>query len=285
MKFIQFDICEFYSTISHQLINKSIEFAENYVTISDDDKKLFHQTKKSFLFKNNQPWRKKENSDCDVTMGSLVGAETCELCGLYLLSLLVKVIPDLGLYRDDGLAVTRSTARQTEKLKQKLAKVFEDQDLKITVTANIHSVNFLDVNLDLNNGEYKAYMKPNDTPIYVHSQSNHPKNILKNIPIAVNDRLNRISANKNVFDAAAPPYQEALRKSGYDHNLTFNPPEEPTPRKKKPRSRRITWFNPPWNSAVKTNVGKLFLRIIDTSFTQDNPLRKLFNRNTVKGVL
>ena len=48
------------------------------------------------------------------------------------------------------------------------------------------------------------------------------------------------------------------------------------------RSRRITWFNPPWTSAVKTNVGKQFLRIIDTSFTQDNPLRKLFNRNTVK---
>ena len=33
---------------------------------------------------------------------------------------------------------------------------------------------------------------------------------------------------------------------------------------------------------MKTNVGKLFLRIIDTSFPPDNPLRKLFNRSTVK---
>ena len=41
--------------------------------------------------------------------------------------------------------------------------------------ANIHSVNFLDVNLDLSSGEFKVYMKPNDTPLYVHSQSNHPK--------------------------------------------------------------------------------------------------------------
>ena len=65
------------------------------------------------------------------------------------MSLLVKVISDLGLYRDDGLAVTRSTARQTEKLKQKLVNAFEEEGLRITVTANIHSVNFLVVNLEL----------------------------------------------------------------------------------------------------------------------------------------
>ena len=45
---------------------------------------------------------------------------------------------------------------------------------------------------------------------------------------------------------------------------------------------RVTWFNPPWNSAVKTNVGKQFLRLIDISFPEGNPLRKLLNRNTVK---
>ena len=121
------------------------------------------------------------------------------MCSLYLLSLLVKVIPDLGLYRDDGLAVTRSTARQTEKLKQKLVNAFEEEGLRITVTANIHSVNFLDVNLDLSSGEFKVYMKPNDTPLYVHRQSHHHKKVLDNIPLAVNDRLNRISANKNLF--------------------------------------------------------------------------------------
>ena len=99
----------------------------------------------------------------------------------------------------------------------------------------------------------------------------------------MNDRLNRISANKNIFDAATPPFQEALIKSGYNHKLTFNPPEDPPVlEKRKTRSRKVTWFNPPWNSAVKTNVGKQFLRIIDTSFPIGNPLRKLLTRNTVK---
>lgn len=126
-------------------------------------------------------------------------------------------------------------------------------------------------------------MKPNDTPLYVNSQSNHPKKVLENIPLAVNERLNRISSNQSLFDAAIPPYQDALRKSGYLHNLTYSPPvDPPTTKKKKSRSRKVTWFNPPWNSAVKTNVGKQFLRIIDTSFPPDNPLRKLFNRSTVK---
>ena len=101
----------------------------------------------------------------------------------------------------------------------------------------------------------------------------------------MNERLSRISANQEVFDAASPPYQEALRKSGYTHTLKFAPPLDvptQTTRQKKPRSRRVTWFNPPWNSAVKTNVGKQFLRIIDTSFSASNPLRKVFNRSSVK---
>ena len=283
LKFIQFDICEFYPSISEQLIRKAIQFAENYVVISDEDKNLFFHTKKSFLFNNKQPWIKKQNSACNVTMGSYDGAETCELVDLYLLSLLTRVIPNLGLYRDDGLAVIRCTARQREMLGQELADVFHSEGLRIEIKANKHSVDFLDVNLNLRNGEYKSYMKDNDTPLYVHSKSNHPKKVLENIPVSVNDRLSRISINKAVFDEKITPYQDALRDSGHNHTLTFTPTQDqPIPRNKKNRARKITWCNPPWNSEVKTNVGKQFLRIIDTSFPPGNPLRKLFNRNTVK---
>ena len=42
----------------------------------------------------------------DVTMCSFDGAETCELVGLYLLSKLTQVVGNnIGLYRDDGLAI------------------------------------------------------------------------------------------------------------------------------------------------------------------------------------
>ena len=183
-------------------------------------------------------------------MGSYDGAETCELCDLHLLSLCVKVIPDLGIYRDDGLAVTRSTARQREKIKQNLIKVFQGEGLRITTEANIHSVDFLDVNFDL-----QTYTKPNQTPLYVHSSSNHPKKILENIPLAVNERLNRISSNQTVFNKAVPPFQEALTRSGYTHTLVYSDPKcTPQSKRKNLRKRNVSWFNPPWNSAVKTNV-------------------------------
>ena len=182
------------------MIEKAIKYAEKYTDISEDDKELFFHTKKSFLFSNNQPWIKKQNSGCDVTMGSYDGAETCELCDLYLLSLCTKVIPDLGMYRDDGLAVARCTERQREKLKQELVKVFHEEGLRITIEANIHSVDFLNVNLDLKTGLHKPFLKPNQTPLYVHHLSNHPKQIKENIPKAVNDRLSKLSSNGVVFD-------------------------------------------------------------------------------------
>ena len=74
-----------------------------------------------------------------------------------------------------------------------MCKIFQAHGLKITIEANIKNVNFLDINLDLNSGFFKPFMKPNDTPLYVHKQSNHPKNILANIPLNVNRRLSCIS--------------------------------------------------------------------------------------------
>jgi hypothetical protein len=153
--------------------------------------------------------------------------------------------------------------------------------LAITIEANSKSVNFLDINLDLRTGLYKPYMKENDKPVYVNSRSNHPQAILKNIPLGVNRRLSRISANKEVFDSAVPPYQQALDQSGFSHRLEY----EPTPQcntKKKQRKRNVTWFNPPYSTSVKTNVGRDFLKLLDTAFPPSNPLHKLFTRQTVK---
>ena len=104
------------------------------------------------------------------------------------------------------------------------------EELNITTEAN-----FLDVNLDLKTRLYKPYMKPNSTPLYVHSLSNHPKKILQNVPLAVNERLNRISSNQAVFSEAAPVYQEALYKSGYSHKLSYSPQKDPPQPKKKNR--------------------------------------------------
>ena len=76
--------------------------------------------------------------------------------------------------------------------------------MMVYVSANLTQVQFLDVTLDLKNEIFKPYIKPGDKPIYVHSKSNHPPAILKNIPLSINKRLSKISANKDIFDAAVP---------------------------------------------------------------------------------
>ena len=48
----------------------------------------------------------------------------------------------------------------------------------------------------------------------------------KNIPLGVNRRLSKISANKEIFERAKKPYQDALQRSGYTHILEYSPPED-----------------------------------------------------------
>ena len=56
---------------------------------------------------------------------------------------------EIGLYRDDGLAVLNQTPREIERAKKEICRIFVRDNLKITVDANKKVVNFLDVTLDL----------------------------------------------------------------------------------------------------------------------------------------
>ena len=76
-------------------------------------------------------------------------------------------------------------------------------------------------------------------------------------------------------------YQDELDKKGYNFKLEYDPTANESKRKRK-RSRKISWFNPPFSKNVKTNVGAKFLNIISKNFPKNNPLSKILNRNTVK---
>ena len=88
-RFIKFDICEFYPSITESLLDKAIEFARASCSISDIELNVIKHSRKSLLFSNSEAWIKKESDLFDVTMGSFDGAEVCELVGLYLLDQLV----------------------------------------------------------------------------------------------------------------------------------------------------------------------------------------------------
>ena len=112
----------------------------------------------------------------------------------------------------------------------------------------------------------------------MNSKSNHPPAVIKNIPAGINRRLSTISSTKEIFEQAAPLYQQELDRNGYNYTLQYDPPTK----KKRCRRRRILWFNPPYSVNVKTHIGEQFLQLLDKHFPPGNPLHTLLNRNRVK---
>ena len=73
VSFIQVDIGNFYPYITMELLYKSIQFAKEVTSISDKDLDIVKQSRKTFLFHNQEPWVKREgDDDFDVPMGSMM---------------------------------------------------------------------------------------------------------------------------------------------------------------------------------------------------------------------
>ena len=320
LEFLQCDIVDFYPSITEDLLNKALQFASEHTTVTTQDKEILYHARQTVLFANGASWAKKD-SLFDVSMGAYDGAEVAELVGLLILNTIKDKLPKLnfGLYRDDGLAAYKtSRGIHIDKMRKKLTQIFTSHGLNITATFRLHNVNFLDVNFDLATDAYRPYRKPNDNPLYIHTHSNHPPHITKQLPNMIGNRLSAISSSAAAFAEAAPEYNAALQKSGYKEEVHFTPPtnhhppkqntpQPPTPyqtpppqcsqrgrpprttqgsgsKKSRKRKRDILWYNPPFNAAVTTNIGKRFLGLIDTHFPKSRPdkLYKIFNRHLIK---
>ena len=48
------------------------------------------------------------------------------------------------------------------------------------------------------------------------------------------------------------------------------------------RIRDVVWFNPPWDSRVKTNVGRIVLESFKRHIPAGHELYHIFNKNTIK---
>ena len=112
---INFDIESFYASITEELLIEALQWATQYIHVTDLQKKVIFQACKSFLYSKGAPWVKKGDFNFDVSMGAYHGAQACEVIGLFILSKLVE-LPTFQpiLFRDDGLGITSSTPRQTE---------------------------------------------------------------------------------------------------------------------------------------------------------------------------
>ena len=283
--FIKFDIQNFYPCISRRVLGQALAFARTYTEITEEDEDVILHACRTILTHDNLHWKKKSSEDdFDVPMGSFHGAELCELVGLFLLDKLRRLASSIeyGIYRDDGLAVAKKSARTNlERIAKQIKEVFGEYGFKITIEVGMAVTDFLDVKFDLPNESYEPYRKPNSEATYVDSRSNHPNYILKQIPKTVNSRLEALSKDERVFLKNKSFYQTALKNSNHNHELTYSKVTDKALQKRR-RKRKAMYLQPPFCNSVVTKIGSEFLRLVTKHFTKDHPYSKILNRRSIK---
>ena len=125
---------EFYPSFSQDLLNRALDFASAYDNITDYERNIIIHAKHSILMHYRQRRQKKGDTIFDVTISSYDGAETCKLVGSFHLSQLQNL--NIKLYRDEGLAISNATPRDTENIKKEICRIFNHNGLRITIEAN-----------------------------------------------------------------------------------------------------------------------------------------------------
>ena len=151
-------------------------------------------------------------------------SQIADLVGLYILDMLTRIISpqQLGLYHDDSLLyIPNSNGPLCSSIQKRIIRAFKFLGFKIEISSNIKIVNFLDVTLDLSNNSYKPFIKTNQNPSYININSNHPKNIIKQVPKAVNLRICKLSANEKIFKESSKRYIDALKNSGFKEDFRY----------------------------------------------------------------
>ena len=206
------------------------------------------------------------------------------LLGLFLLEKISEICNkcNIGLYRDDSLAVFRNkSGTHLEKIKKELQRLFKEYDIEIIAESNQKIVNYLDITLNLKDGTFRPYHKPGDQMQYIHTESNHPPNIIKHIPASIETRSSNLSSTETIFKESTTHYENNLRQSGYNKKQSYKPTDTKHQKHSK-HKRKVTWFNPPFSKNVSTKIGKSFLSLLDLHFPRNHIYSSIFNRNKIK---
>ena len=73
----------------------------------------------------------------------------------------------------------------------------------------------MEVTLNLNNGTYSPYRKPNNKMLQINNLSNYPPHTIKHLPTSINQRLSKNSSKEEIFNKSKANYEKALKDSGF----------------------------------------------------------------------
>ena len=74
--FIQFDIENYYPSITPEILDKALDWAATFVNITEEERVIIMKSKQSFLFIGETTWVKKGDVNLDIGMGAWDGAES-----------------------------------------------------------------------------------------------------------------------------------------------------------------------------------------------------------------
>ena len=106
-------------------------------------------------------------------------------------------------------------------MRKQIIQIFKICGLNITVKVFLKTVDFFDVSLDLTNNAYQRYRKSNTETVYINKHSNHPPNILNELPKIINKRITDISCKQDVFDAVKTTCKQAQHNSCFNEELKY----------------------------------------------------------------
>ena len=221
--FVQFDIIEFYPSITKELLVRSLNHAREYTEITEEEIEIILASRKTVLSDNRRSWV----DNFDVPMGAYDSAQVADLVGIYILDTLGRIVnsQQVGLYREGGIIyIPDSNGPKTASIQKKIIRAFKLLGFRIQIASNLKIVDFLDVTLNLNNGTFKPFSKNDSAPRYINISSNHPRSVLRQIPIAVNQRINKLSSGKKMFEENKRRYDDALKDSGFQGRLKYLTP-------------------------------------------------------------
>ena len=121
--------------------------------------------------------------------------------------------------------------------------------------------------------KFFPHRKPDNTPLYIHFESNHPPAFRKQLPSINDRRISNLSCNENEFHKAKALYESALKNSGLRCSTKQEAPVENSRRN---RNKKVTWFNLTYCLNVKTSIGKVFLKLVRKHFPGLHKFRRIF---------
>ena len=196
-----------------------------------------------------------------------------------LIRLWTRVATDLSY---DGLIIVEKAHRRCDGIRKRLYKLFDEFGFRLDIKTSLKITDYLDVALNLYSGIVSPFRKRNQDLRYVNMGSNHPTQVFKHVPKGIEHRLSNNSPNKEIFERSKQEYEEALKNDGYRIKLEYQDREESNTQKRRNRSRKMLWFNPPYNVEVVSNLWKEFFMLLKRNFPSGSPLHKIFNKNCVK---